>query len=73
MTNICIYAPVTSWNLVSSTSPPNQISKVNAVQYASSQQSRGKNKMKNKPKKSNNNNENPKTQTQPPALENKSQ
>jgi hypothetical protein len=42
---------------------------VNAVQYASPQQSGGKKKMKNKPKKNNNQNENPKTPTQPPATE----
>jgi hypothetical protein len=48
---------------------------VNAIQYASSQQSRGKNKMKNKPNNNNNNNnnENPKTKTPPPAPENQPQ
>jgi hypothetical protein len=67
--NHSVSAPVTGSTSLSSTSPPTQISEVNAVQSASSQQSGGKKKMKNKPKKNNNNNENPKTQTQPPAPE----
>jgi hypothetical protein len=45
---------------LSSTSPQTQISEVNAVQSAPSQQSRGNNKTKNKSK---NNNEQPKNQT----------
>jgi hypothetical protein len=68
-TNRSISAPVTGSTSLSSTSPPTQIFEVNAVQYASSQQSGGKKKMKNKPKKNNTNNENPKTPTQPPAPE----
>jgi hypothetical protein len=53
---------------LSSTSPQTQISEVNAVQSAPSQQSRGKKKTKNKSK---NNNEQPKNQT--PATEKKTQ
>jgi hypothetical protein len=50
----------------SSTSPQTQVSEVNTVQSAPSQQSGGKKKTRNKPKK-NNNNEQPKNQTQTPA------
>jgi hypothetical protein len=50
----------------SSTSPQTQVSEVNTVQSAPSQQSRGKKKARNKPKK-NNNNEQPKNQTQTPV------
>jgi hypothetical protein len=55
---------------LSSTSPQNQISKVNAVQSSPSQQSEGKKKTKNKTK---NNNEQPKNQAQTPATEKKPQ
>ena len=50
----------------SSTSHPTQVSEVNAVYSAPSQQSIGKNKTKNKPKK-NNTNEQPKAQNPSPA------
>ena len=53
---------------LSSTSPQTQISEVNVVQSAPSQQSKGKKKTKNKSK---NNNEQPKNQT--PATEKKPQ
>jgi hypothetical protein len=66
-TNRSVSAPVTSSISLSSTFPPTQIFEVNAIQFASSQQSGGKKKMKNKPKKNNTNNENPKTPTQPLA------
>jgi hypothetical protein len=65
-------APTPSSTSLSSTSLPTQVSEVNAVQSAPSQQSRGKKKTKNKPKK-NNTNEQPKTQTPPPATEKKPQ
>jgi hypothetical protein len=65
-------APSPSSTSLSSTSLPNQVSEVNAVQSAPSQQSGGKNKTKNKPKK-NNTNEQPKAQTPPPATKNKPQ
>jgi hypothetical protein len=55
---------------LSSTSPQTQISEVNVVQSAPSQQSRGKKKTKNKSK---NNNEQPKNQAQTPATEKKTQ
>jgi ribosomal protein L44E len=51
---------------LSSTSPQNQISKVNEFQSSLSQQSEGKKKAKNKPKNTNNN-EQPKNQAQTPA------
>jgi hypothetical protein len=53
---------------LSSTSPQTQISKVNAVQSAPSQQSGGKKKTKNKSKNTNNN-EQPKNQVQTPTTE----
>jgi hypothetical protein len=53
---------------LSSTFPQTQISEVNAVQSAPSQQSRGKKKKKNKSKNTNNN-EQPKNQAQMPATE----
>jgi hypothetical protein len=55
---------------LSSTSPQTQISEVNVVQSAPSQQSGGKKKTKNKSK---NNNEQPKNQAQTPATEKKTQ
>jgi hypothetical protein len=55
---------------LSSTSPQTQISEVNAVQYAPSQQYGGKKKTKNKSK---NNNEQPKNQVQTPATEKQTQ
>jgi hypothetical protein len=67
--NRSVSKPVVDFTSLSSTSPPTQISEVNAIQSASSQQSGGKNKKINKPKKNNNNNENPKTPTQLPTLE----
>jgi hypothetical protein len=70
--NCSASAPTPSSTSLSSTSPHTQVSKVNAVQSAPSQQSGGKKKTKNKPKK-NNNNEKPKTQTPPPATEKKPQ
>jgi hypothetical protein len=56
----------------SSTSPQTQISEVNAVQYAPSQQTGGKKNTKNK-KNNNNNNEPPKAQNPPPVNEKKPQ
>jgi hypothetical protein len=53
---------------LSSTSPQTQISEVNAVQSAPSQQFGGKKKAKNKSKNTNNN-EQPKNQAQTPATE----
>ena len=55
---------------LSSTSPQTQISEVNAIQYAPSQQSRGKKKTKNKSK---NNNEQPKNQAQTSITNKKTQ
>jgi hypothetical protein len=55
---------------LSSTSPQTQISEVNAVQSAPSQQFGGKKKTKNKSK---NNNEQPKNQAQTPATKNQTQ
>jgi hypothetical protein len=57
---------------LSSTSPQNQISEVNAVQSTPSKQSRGKNKTKNKSKNPNNN-EQHKNQAQTPAIEKQTQ
>jgi hypothetical protein len=65
-------APAPSSTTLSSTSPQTQISDVNAVQSAPSQQSRGKKKTKNKTKKINNN-EQPKAQNPPPTTEKKPQ
>jgi hypothetical protein len=70
--NHSVSVPFPSSTSLSSTSLPTQVSEVNTVQYAPSQQSRGKKKTNNKPKK-NNNNEQPKTQTPPPAIEKKPQ
>jgi hypothetical protein len=56
----------------SSTSSHTQVSEVNAVQSAPSQQTGGKKKAKNKNKKTNNN-EQPKAQNPPPANEKKPQ
>jgi hypothetical protein len=53
---------------LSSTSPKTHISEVNALQYAPSQQFKGKKKTKNKSKNTNNN-EQPKNQAQTPATE----
>jgi hypothetical protein len=72
MTNRSASAPTPSMTSLSSTSPQTQISKVNVVHSAPSQQFRGKKKTKNKPKK-NNNNEQPKTQTPTPATKNQPQ
>jgi hypothetical protein len=71
--NHSISTPVTSLTSLSSTFLPTQISEVNIVQSASSQQPESKKKIKNKPKKTNNNNEHTKTQTPPHAVENPSQ
>jgi hypothetical protein len=57
---------------LSSTSPQTQIFEANIVQYAPSQQSRGKKKTKNKSKNTTNN-EQPKNQAQTPATEKKPQ
>ena len=59
-------------NVLSSTSPQTQISEVNAVQSASSQQSEGKKKEKNKSKNTTNN-EQPKNRAQTPATKKKPQ
>jgi hypothetical protein len=70
--NRSVSTPVPSSTSLSSTTLPTQVSELNAVQSAPSQQFRGKKKTKNKPKK-NNHNEQPKTQTPPPTIEKKPQ
>jgi hypothetical protein len=71
-TNQSALASTPSSTSLSSTSPQDQVSEVNAVQYSPSQQYGGKKKTKNKTKK-NNNKKQPKAQSPPPSTKNKPQ